>query len=107
MAGCAEIPTEPTLETNPTPFQGKAALFVLSRYLMPVASIRFAVLGHEYMSIVASCSLRQSVENVSESSWPVTEESFLMLDDSQAETESEPNEGYVNIRPHSFFLNTL
>jgi hypothetical protein len=94
-------------ETDQTPLQRKSALFVLSRYLMPFASIRFAVLGEDYMQAVVAFSLQSPVECVSEESWPATEESFLMLEDSQADTESELNECYVNIRPHSLFLNTF
>lgn len=95
------------LETDKTPLQRKSALFVLSRYLMPFASIRFAVLGEDYMRAVVAFSATSPVECVSEASSPPTEESFLMLEDSQADTESELNECYINIRPHSFFFNTL
>lgn len=93
-------------ETDKTPLQWKSALFVLSRYLMPFASIRFAVLGEDYMRAVVALSFASPVKCVSEASWPPTEESFLMLEDSQADTESELNE-CINIRPHSFFFNTL
>jgi len=67
---------------------GQESKVVLSRIMLPFSSVRVAVLGPRYMRAISIFSRREYYEKGgSESSWPITESSFLLTENSSAEYE--------------------
>ena len=65
--------------------QTRGSTVVMSRLYLPMASVRVAVLGPQYLKALALVSDLATPDTFSESSWPATETSFELTDPSMTE----------------------